>query len=46
MKFFILQNKQKKTIADYKLELVLQKGKEQLKRLAKLGISSPVASMR
>lgn len=44
MKFFILEKKAQKTIADYKLEVVLQKGKEQLKKMAQLGISFPVVA--
>lgn len=44
MKFFILKKKAQKTIADYKLELVLQKGREQLKKLTQLGIAFPVVT--
>ncbi len=44
MKFFVLHKKRQETIADYKLEVVLQKGKQQLKRLIQLGITFPVVA--
>lgn len=44
MKFFVLHKKPQETIVDYKLEVVLQKGKEQLRKMVQLGIFLPVVA--
>ena len=45
MKFSIFKNKKenKKSVGDYKQELLLKEGREQFKSLIKRGLSVPVA---
>ncbi|MBI4079566.1 MAG: hypothetical protein HY429_04725 [Candidatus Levybacteria bacterium] len=38
MKYFILPRKDVKSVSDYKLEAILQKGRKQFEKLAKLGL--------
>lgn len=42
MKFFFLNRKKIKTISDYKLEVMLQKGKDEFQKLVKMGIDLPI----
>jgi len=45
MKFSILKSKkaERKTISDYKQELLVKQGREQFKSLLKRGLSVPIA---